>query len=1042
MASCSEPNSVMTIRAMRLNGEMLELKLSDSDLADLRTVRDLKKRLAAADPSSPCVRLVRLVGPNGDLQDDELLSMADLAEGCELQYILTSWMSLPEIQEVLGDLVVPEGVWPNADERHQPWTLLAEPVADLANQIAMAAENGSRVFDFAWADALLSRPIARVFAETPSMLTDMFAFGLLLDDSEFVLGTFHEVAKQVVALVEPETVQRCFATPNPETQKLLWESVRKKEPYRGRGSAGGCKAADCFCELLKKGLPRWCWAGSIPPFEDNLLQYILEPNCSEHPRHREDKDSAQGRLCIAVAERLTLEELCYQNSDGRSALNYAGSNPFIPGEAHIWKVVRDAIKDNMVHRFRTETRPVQDLTSMLHTLQREAHAHGSGDADEDYEDVIASWDEHLRSLTADGLWLDECGGDVEDEEAEEDEDEEGNDVEWTFWTDHGTALAGGPTAGTGMTIDLVGKEAAVLPGSRKHGNPVSDAAAMAARTSWLQEGFCCLPPLLLKCCCHFSSNVQERDKWKKFGARIMASFSEPNSVMTIRAMRLNGELLELKLSDSELADLRTVRDLKVRLAAADPSSPCPLDCHSRSPYLLLDSKSKRYRARLVRLVGPDGDLRDDEPLPMADLANGCELQYILTSWMALPEIRKALGGKVIPEGVWPNADERHQPWTLLAEPVARLERQIFIRRGDLDSSLVLRDAWADALLSRPIARVFAETPSMLTDMFAFGRHLEESRLRGALCWLDKFREVAEHVVALVEPETVQRCFATPNRETQKLLWESVRKKKPQRGTGKLGGWGSAGCFCELLKKGLPRWCWAGSIPPFHDSLLQYILEPTFRQHSQHFADKDEAQGRLCIAVAERLTLEELCYQNSGGRSALHYAIECVPSYYAIQCVPNFANHPSMHIWKEVRDVIKDSMVQRFRAETRPVQSLSSALQGLQREARAFGLQDYYDDDDNYCHFHDVIVSFDEHRRSLTGEGCLPSLTPAHCAGAWRSRGQDAWWPGYHGSSDSSGWWTDGWEWHHRSGLEGGCGPVWQQGVWQSHEQGSGYGRQS
>ena len=54
MASHLEPNSMTTIRARPLNGEMLELQLSDSDLADLWTVRDLKKRLAAADPSSPC----------------------------------------------------------------------------------------------------------------------------------------------------------------------------------------------------------------------------------------------------------------------------------------------------------------------------------------------------------------------------------------------------------------------------------------------------------------------------------------------------------------------------------------------------------------------------------------------------------------------------------------------------------------------------------------------------------------------------------------------------------------------------------------------------------------------------------------------------------------------------------------------------------------------------------------------------------------------------------------------------------------------------
>ena len=150
---------------------------------------------------------------------------------------------------------------------------------------------------------------------------------------------------------------------------------------------------------------------------------------------------------------------------------------------------------------------------------------------------------------------------------------------------------------------------------------------------------------------------------------------------------------------------------------------------------------------------------------------GCELQYILTSWMSLPEMRDALAGLVIPEGVWPNADERFEPWTLLALSVAELEAQIRQQRGRVDyhASHALRDAWADALLSRPIARVFAEAPSLLTDMFAFGRHLEES---GFVRWIDRFREVAEHVVALVEPETVQRCFATPHPETQKLLWES------------------------------------------------------------------------------------------------------------------------------------------------------------------------------------------------------------------------------------------------------------------------------
>ena len=137
---------------------------------------------------------------------------------------------------------------------------------------------------------------------------------------------------------------------------------------------------------------------------------------------------------------------------------------------------------------------------------------------------------------------------------------------------------------------------------------------------------------------------------------------------------------------------------------------------------------------------------------------------------------------MIPEGVWPNADERHQPWTLLAEPVAKLESQILRRTGDFDSSLVLRDAWADALLSRPIARVFAETPGMLTDMFCFRPAPRgKAEFRGALCWrkqsswcslLDRqvFVKSQSMSFALVEPETVQGCFATPSPETQKLLW--------------------------------------------------------------------------------------------------------------------------------------------------------------------------------------------------------------------------------------------------------------------------------
>ena len=69
----------------------------------------------------------------------------------------------------------------------------------------------------------------------------------------------------------------------------------------------------------------------------------------------------------------------------------------------IWKEVRDVIKENMVQRFRAETGPLQNLASALQRLRREALSSRFDECDlDDYKDVIASWDEHLRSLAADG----------------------------------------------------------------------------------------------------------------------------------------------------------------------------------------------------------------------------------------------------------------------------------------------------------------------------------------------------------------------------------------------------------------------------------------------------------------------------------------------------------------------------------------------------------------------------------------------------------------------------------------------------------------
>ena len=123
-------------------------------------------------------------------------------------------------------------------------------------------------------------------------------------------------------------VEKSFDIFQSETVKSkLWTLVKgRKYPFRNcpSGVRGGIwcgLGAELLMALIDKGLPRWCWAGCIGPFSDNLLQYIIEP--ANHIAALDGKEDAEGRLCISLARRFSLEELCHQNQDGRNALSYA-----------------------------------------------------------------------------------------------------------------------------------------------------------------------------------------------------------------------------------------------------------------------------------------------------------------------------------------------------------------------------------------------------------------------------------------------------------------------------------------------------------------------------------------------------------------------------------------------------------------------------------------------------------------------------------------------------------------------------------------------
>ena len=187
----------------------------------------------------------------------------------------------------------------------------------------------------------------------------------------------HEIfAGLIIELVREKmdvgTVEKTFLFHKCETDKInLWKLVRgEKYPYRNRpsGCSGGLRfglGADLMIALIDKGLPRWCWAGCLGPFNDNLLQHIIEP--ATIGAAMDGKDAAKGRLCIYLAQKLRVEELCHRNQDGRSALSYAEefaehfeSRPFQwrppwmlqrPDQA-VWIQVRDVIRQEMEARVR------------------------------------------------------------------------------------------------------------------------------------------------------------------------------------------------------------------------------------------------------------------------------------------------------------------------------------------------------------------------------------------------------------------------------------------------------------------------------------------------------------------------------------------------------------------------------------------------------------------------------------------------------------------------------------------------------------------
>ena len=145
----------------------------------------------------------------------------------------------------------------------------------------------------------------------------------------FASGTIEVVRQKLDA----RTVETFCQNGNEEEVKGdLWKLVGEHLSQRERGVliCAGLNfglGAELMMALIEKGLPRWCWAGLLGPYNDNLLLYILAPMDSAMHWYDdlEDEQEAKGKLCIFLAEKFRLEELCREDVQGRNALSYAES---------------------------------------------------------------------------------------------------------------------------------------------------------------------------------------------------------------------------------------------------------------------------------------------------------------------------------------------------------------------------------------------------------------------------------------------------------------------------------------------------------------------------------------------------------------------------------------------------------------------------------------------------------------------------------------------------------------------------------------------
>ena len=163
-----------------------------------------------------------------------------------------------------------------------------------------------------------------------------------------------------------ETVERTFETPSDDAKETLWSLIKKwVEKGWSRGLLSDFDyleygleegwGAEFMLALMEKGLPTWCWGGYAKDRRQNLLQHILAHPRGGYPDRAREPES---RLCVELAKRFSLEELCHEDERGYNALYYAVNVFFHPERIvgapdPLPAAFADAMKQQMEVRVRT-----------------------------------------------------------------------------------------------------------------------------------------------------------------------------------------------------------------------------------------------------------------------------------------------------------------------------------------------------------------------------------------------------------------------------------------------------------------------------------------------------------------------------------------------------------------------------------------------------------------------------------------------------------------------------------------------------------------